>query len=120
MKSTTIAIFCLFLASCADSRKDPLLSDAVRGEWVRLDDPTRHYVFDDDHVTTWGYNFSTVIAPKWYRAEYSEAADVTLSEINTDHVLRWKFSEVTQFDTVCTVADHTNTPTFYFNLKRIK
>ena len=120
MKITTIAIFCLLFASCADSRKEPLLSDAVRGEWARIADPTRHYIFEDDHVTTWVYNFSTVIAPKWYRAEYVSISDLTLSEINTGNVVRWKFSDVNQFDTICTVADYTNHPTFYFDLKRIK
>ena len=120
MKITTIAILCLLCASCADSRKEPLLSDAVRGEWARIADPTRHYIFEDDYISTWVYNFSTIIAPKWYRADYSGAADLTLSEINTDQVLRWKFSDVTQFDTICTVADYTNHPTFYFDLKRVK
>ena len=120
MKNIAIPIFCLLFASCADSRKEPILSDAVCGEWVRLDDPNRHYIFEDDHVTTWVYNFSTVIAPKWYRAEYDGISNLTIYEINTGNVARWKFSDLNQFDTICTVADYTNAPTFYFDLKRVK
>ena len=77
----------LCLASCADSRFTPSLSDEIRGEWMqaddtfcffairfnlldeirgewmRADDENRRYIFEGDFATTWNYNFGTVIAP---------------------------------------------------------
>jgi len=106
----------LCLASCADSRFTPSLSDEIRGEWMRADDENRRYIFEGDFATTWNYNFGTVIAPHWYAAEETGERVLTLKEINTGTVQRWKFSE-TDGQTV-TVADVTTYPHFYFNLKR--
>jgi len=106
----------VFATSCADSRFPPSLSDELRGEWVRTDDETRHYIFDDEYATTWIYNFSTVVAPKWYSTEETGDRVLTLTEINTGNVQRWKFSE-TDGETI-TLTDITTQPAKYYNLKR--
>ncbi len=110
----------VFLASCADSRYEPILWQELKGEWVRAENPNRHYIFAQDYVTTWDYNFSTVVAPKWYAAEWSGERGVNLKEINTDIEKFWQFSEITG-DTLVTVAENSEgVPVFYFNLKRVK
>jgi len=111
-----ILLLLIFATSCADSRFTPSLQEELRGEWVRTDDETRHYIFEDDYATTWIYNFSTVVAPKWYGTEETGDRVLTLTEINTGNVQRWKFSE-TDGETV-TFADVTMQPAKYYNLKR--
>jgi hypothetical protein len=105
----------IFLASCADTRFEPSLSQEIEGEWANAEHPTRHYIFGEGYCTAWEYNFSTVINAHWYRTEQTGERDLMLIEINKKDTLYWKFSE-TDGQTV-TVADGTNAPTFYFNLK---
>jgi hypothetical protein len=106
----------LFATSCADSRFTPSLQEELRGEWVRTDDETRHYIFEDGFCTTWIYNFSTIVAPKWYGVEETGDRIFTLTEINTGNIQRWKFSETD--GQAVTFADFTTQPAKYYNLKR--
>jgi hypothetical protein len=102
--------------SCADQRPEPLFPDDIRGEWVRVDDETRHYIFEEDFATTWNYNFGSVLAPHWYAAEQTGDRVLTLKEINKGNTYLWKFSETD--GQMVTVVDVTTYPHFYFNLKR--
>lgn len=112
-----ILLFCvLTFAACADYQKEPLLLDEIKGEWVRVDNPNRHYIFADGYATTWIHQFGTNITAQWFEMSIAER-DASLKEINTGQIQVWRFSEM-QGDTLCTVADASSTPTFYFNLKR--
>jgi hypothetical protein len=116
MKGKILLLLALCLASCADVRFPPSLASELHGEWVRADDETRQYIFEEGFCTTWIYNFSTVLTPRWYATEETGDRVITLTEINTGAVRRWKFSETDGKN--ITVADITTKPAFYFNLKR--
>lgn len=115
MKETIFVFLLLFAMQCKDQDFEPQLLDELQGKWVRTDDDTRKFIFGPDYATTWIYNFSTVIAPKWYRIEQTGERDLMLIEVNKNDTLRWRFSDI---DGTVTVADATHYPTFYFNLKR--
>ena len=108
-------IVCGIIEACKDSDFEPTLQDEIQGEWVRTDNPTRHYIFADDYATTWDYNFSTVINPKWYAVQEVGDRTLMLIEANSQDTLHWVFSEI---DTVMTVKEVAANSVFYFNLKR--
>ena len=113
-------ISALLLLSCKDSDFEPTLQDEIQGEWVRTDDPTRHYIFGEGYVTTWIYNFSTVIAPKWYSTESAgEWRALKLREINKPDSLIWTFAPLSD-DGILTVKEtqYSNATAVYFSLER--
>lgn len=120
MKNLLFALFLFAFASCADSRKEPLLQDAIAGKWFNVEEPSRRYFFDDDFASSWNYNFSTTFSEKWYSVTYLGGNDLVLSEINTGTVYYWSFSDVAPGDSVCTVVDCTGASNVYFDLKRVR
>lgn len=115
MKEFALIVLMAFAMQCKDSDYNPNLSQEIAGEWTRAENPNRHYIFGDDFCTTWEYNFSTIVAPKWYSVEQVGDRDLMLVEINKADTLYWRFSEIGE---TATVADFTTHPSFYFNLKR--
>ncbi len=115
-----IIISLFLIALCACSKYDggePSLSQEIEGQWLNADNLTRHYIFGDGFATLWDYNFSTVINAKWYKTEQAGERHLMLVEINKQDTLYWRFSELSG-DTIVTVADATNQPAVFFNLKR--
>lgn len=113
-------IGCGIIEACKDSDFEPTLQDEIQGEWVRTDDPTRHYIFGDGYATTWVYNFSTVIAPKWYSTESAdEWRALKLREINKPDSLVWTFAPIAD-DGVLTVIEtkYDGVLSVCFSLKR--
>ena len=110
---------CLIFAftSCADYDREPPLWQELQGEWTRADNPNRHYIFAQDYATTWDYNFSTVIAPKWYSMDETGYRTLTLVNINTGDTSRWIVGQVFGDSTVA-VNDVTHPDWFEFYLKR--
>ena len=106
----------VFFASCADSRFEPTIADDMNGEWTRKGDPNRHYLFGEGYVTTWIYNFSTVIAPKWYSIEEVGDRTLMLVEKNSQDTAFWRFGETD--GQAVTVTDTGGEIDFSFNLKR--
>lgn len=117
MKHILPVCLVLAFASCADYDREPLLWQELQGRWTRADDPNRHYIFAQDYATTWDYNFSTVIAPKWYSMEQTGYRTLTLVNINTGDTSRWIVGQVFG-DTAVGVNDVTHPTWFEFYLKR--
>ena len=114
-----ILIFAIAFASCKDSRFDESTIDQIRGEWVRENNPNRHYIFAEDYATTWISDFGTILAPQWFRMRECEPGAVELSEINSDLVQVWAFTEI-QGDSLATVEDQTGPLSFTFKIRRVK
>ena len=113
-----LPVFLIFaFASCADYDREPLFWQELQGQWTRADDPNRHYIFGQDYATEWDYNFSTVIAPKWYSMDETGYRTLTLVNINTGDTSRWIVGQVFGDSTVA-VNDVTHPDWFEFYLKR--
>lgn len=118
MKSLLYIIPVLFLTACSKyDGGEPIFPQDIEGEWYNVEHPTRHYIFGDGYATSWDYNFSTVINAHWYEVKQTGERDLMLVEINKGDTLRWRFSPMSG-DTSVTVADFTNIPTIYIDLKR--
>lgn len=117
MKNLTYALLLTLAASCADYDREPLLWQELQGEWTRADNPNRHYIFAQDYATTWDYNFSTVIAPKWYSMDETGYRTLTLVNINTGDTSRWIVGQVFG-DTAVSINDVTHPDWKEFYLKR--
>lgn len=112
-----IVLLALCFLSCKDADYAPTLQHEIAGQWVRTDNPRRHYIFGDGFATTWEYNFSTVVNAQWFEAVEVGDRALQLTEINKPHlVFVWRFSDVTG-DTV-TVTDLSGALDFNFKLRR--
>ncbi len=112
---TVWAFLLLCLSGCKDADYQPTLQQQIAGQWVRTDNPKRHYIFGDGYATTWIHDYGTTIAPHWYGVEQTGQRDLMLVEMNTCDTRHWSFGEVG--DTM-EVTDRTYTIGFNFKLRR--
>lgn len=110
-----LLILTISLASCADVRYNPTLSQELEGHWTRTDNQNWHYVFGPDYISSWQHQFGTTLNHRYFTTVLVGERDLELTDFHTGGKKVWRFTEV---DSIVTVADYSIVPTFYFNLKR--
>lgn len=79
----------IFSASCGDVEPQPFdLSDHLKGNWVRTNNPTWHYAFDDVFMAAWIHDFGSVITEN--RFAYRTNGDTAkLTNLETGNRADW-------------------------------